>query len=272
MGTETRSDLAGLFGPDSVSWQVNKETSVLFGGARALLMQAAHPLVLAGARQTGFYERNPWKRLERTLQLTYTITFGTRVEAMEAAARIRRVHDDVHGIDEVTGQPYDAHDPELLLWVHACLVDSSLLFERLTLGKLDDDARERFHQEQMVGAELIGLPRENVPPTVGELEAYVARMVQSDTLMVTADTLRVANLIRQPPRGVPWRPVLRQISWWAFASLPEPLRQRYGVQWSPLKELRLRGSLKSLKLIRPTLPARFREIVPAREAARRVAS
>jgi uncharacterized protein (DUF2236 family) len=37
-------------------------------------MQAAHPLVLAGARQTGFYERNPWNRMERTLQLTFTLT------------------------------------------------------------------------------------------------------------------------------------------------------------------------------------------------------
>src|SRR6188472_2825356 len=127
---------AGYFGPDSVSWRVNRETTVLFGGARALLMQAAHPLVIAGARQTGFYERDAWKRLERTLQLQYTITFGSRREADEAARRIRRVHDAVHGVDEVTGLPYDANDPELLLWVHACLVDSALEFERLTVGRL----------------------------------------------------------------------------------------------------------------------------------------
>ena len=60
----------GYFGPDSVSWQVHREVTVLFGGARAVLMQAAHPLVIAGARETGFYERNPWKRLQRTLVLT----------------------------------------------------------------------------------------------------------------------------------------------------------------------------------------------------------
>ena len=57
----------GYFGPSSVSWQVHREVTVLFGGARAVLMQAAHPLVIAGARETGFYERNPWKRLQRTL-------------------------------------------------------------------------------------------------------------------------------------------------------------------------------------------------------------
>src|SRR5689334_4085618 len=150
----------GFFGPESVSWRVHRETTVLFGGARALLMQAAHRLVIAGARETGFYERNPWKRLERTLQLTYALTFGTRREAEEAAARINAVHSGVHGIDPVTGKPYDALDPELLLWVHACLVDSALLFEQLTVGALDERERRRFHEEQMLAAELLLLPRE----------------------------------------------------------------------------------------------------------------
>jgi uncharacterized protein (DUF2236 family) len=264
-------DGAGLFGPDSVSWQVNRETTVLFGGARALLMQAAHPLVLAGARQTGFYERNPWKRLERTLQLTFTMTFGTRDEAAEAARRINLVHQEVHGVDPVTGLRYDAMDPDLLLWVHACLVDSQLLFERLTVGRLDDAGRERFHQEQMAGAGLLGLDRARIPPTVADLRAYIDRVVASGTLRITDDTRRVVHLIRHPPRDVPWRPVLRQVAWWAFATLPEPLRAEYGVRWNPLKEARLRTSLGSLKLLRPLLPARLREILPARRAAEREA-
>jgi uncharacterized protein (DUF2236 family) len=262
---------AGLFGPGSASWLVNRETVVLFGGARALLMHAAHPLVLAGARQTGFYERNPWKRMERTLQLTYAMTFGTRREALDAADRINRVHRDIHGIDPVTGLRYDALDPALLLWVHACLVDSQLLFERLTVGSLDDEGRERFHREQMVGAELLALDRSLIPPTVQALRAYIEATVQNGTLRVTPETMKVADLIRRPPRDVPWRPVLRQIAWWAFATLPEPLRSQYGVSWNPLKQIRLAGSLRTLKVIRPALPATFREIYPARQAARRVA-
>src|SRR5437773_6244740 len=178
---------AGLFGPHSVSWTVNRETTVLFGGARALLMQAAHPLILAGARHTGFYERNAWKRLERTLQLTYAITFGTGEEAREAARRINAAHEHVHGVDEVTGLPYDARDPELLLWVHACLVDSQLLFEQLTVGKLDEAERDRYHREQMVGVELLGLDRSKIPPTVADLQRYIAGVVASGTLRVTRD-------------------------------------------------------------------------------------
>jgi uncharacterized protein (DUF2236 family) len=262
----------GLFGPNSVSWQVNRETAVLFGGARALLMHAAHPLVLAGARQTGFYERNAWRRLERTLHLTYAITFGTREEAVQAANHINRVHEGVHGIDEVTGLPYDARDPDLLLWVHACLVDSQLLFERLAVGKLDAAGRQRFHQEQMTGAELLGLDRPRIPPTAEALRDYIDGVLHSGILRVSEETMRVGTLIRKPPQEVPWRPVLRQIAWWAFATLPEPLRTEYRVKWNLLKEVRLRSSLLMLKLVRPVVPATFREILPARLANRRVTS
>ena len=90
-----RSDL-GYFGPDSVSWQVHREVTVLFGGARALLLQSAHPLVVAGARQTGMFQRNPWKRLQRTLLLQYTLTFGTKAEADAAAERINAIHEPIH--------------------------------------------------------------------------------------------------------------------------------------------------------------------------------
>jgi uncharacterized protein (DUF2236 family) len=181
------------------------------------------------------------------------------------------VHREVHGIDSVTGLPYDAMDPDLLLWVHACLVDSQLLFEELTVGTLDEDGRERFHQEQMAGAELLGLDRARIPATVAELRDHIDSVIASGILRVSEDTLKVVRLIRRPPPEVPWRPVLRQIAWWAFATLPDPLRELYGVPWGPLKELRLRTSLRSVKLLRPLMPSRIREILPARRAAERVA-
>ncbi|HXF72144.1 MAG TPA: oxygenase MpaB family protein [Actinomycetota bacterium] len=253
---------AGFFGPDSVSWRVHREVTVLFGGARALLMHAAHPLVIAGARDTGFYERNPWKRLQRTLMLTYTVTFGSREEALAAAERINEAHRRVKGIDRVTGLPYDALDPDLLLWVHAALVDSALLYEELTVGALDDAGRQRFHEEQMLVAELLLLPRERIPPTVPELRAYVDDVVRSGILRVTDAARRVAELFRDPPREAEWRPVLPAVSWWAFGTLPPPLREAYGVRWSRAKEAALRSSLRALRWVRPALPPRFRFIAP----------
>jgi len=267
IGTAVRD--VGFFGPESVSWRVHRETTVLFGGARALLMQAAHPLVIAGARESGFYERNPWKRLERTLALTYTITFGSRDEARRAADRINEVHHRVHGIDPVTGRRYDARDPDLLLWVHACLVESALLFERRTVGALTEADRQRFHEEQMVAAELLELPRDRVPPTVAGLRAYLGHVVAGDDLVVTDASRQVADLFRHPPRQAEWRPVLRAVAWWAFGTLPPRLRSMYGVRWGPLSEARLRGSLGALKFARPAIPRRFRWILPAQQAAAR---
>jgi uncharacterized protein (DUF2236 family) len=260
----------GFFGPSSVSWRVHRETTVLFGGARALLMQAAHPLVIAGARETGFYERNPWKRLERTLQLTYTITFGTSEEAREAAARINAVHRNVHGIDTVTGKPYDALDPDLLLWVHACLVDSALLFEQLTVGALDEAGRQRFHEEQMLAAEMLLLPRERIPPTVQELRDYITSVVESGDLLVTDAARAVAGLFKNPPPEAEWRPVLRAVSRWAFGTLPPQLRAQYGVMWTPAHDAMKALTLRSVRLLRPALPRRVRYIQPAEAALARL--
>jgi len=138
------------------------------------------------------------------------------------------------------------------------------------VGKLDDAGRDRFHREQMLGGELLGLPRSAIPPTVADLRVYLDEVIASGILRVTEDAGRVADLIRRPPREVPWRPVLWQVAWWAFATLPPPVRDLYGVRWGPTRQLRLRGSLRTLRLLRPALPGRLREIVPARMASRRV--
>jgi uncharacterized protein (DUF2236 family) len=268
-----RTDLAGdpgLFGPASVSWQVHGETTVLFGGARALLMQAAHPLLMAAARDTGFYKKNPWQRLERTLQLTYAMTFGTVEEATRAADHINEIHRSVSGVDEVTGLPYDAFDPDLLLWVHACLVDSALLFERLTVGRLDDEGRQRFHEEQMVVADMLGLSKDRVPPTVPDLTAYIDTMLRSGVLQVTDAARDFLRLFAKPPRDARWRPVLRLVAWWAFAALPPSLADQYGKRPSLVRTTGLRASLSTLRLLRPALPARFRRILPAQEASARI--
>ncbi len=261
---------AGLFGPDSVSWRVLRESSVVVGGLRALLMHAAHPLVVAGARQTGMYERDPWRRLERTLRQTFTVVFGTRQEAEQASRRIDDVHGVVKGIDQVTGLPYDARDPELLLWVHACLVSSFLELERRTIGKLGPQTRQRFHEEQALTAEPLRLPRERVPPTVEALEAYIREVVSSGILRPTEDAMSVASLVRDPPEQVPRRWLWRLISFLAFHTLPPELRELYQVRHSARHELALRAVCWTMRHDRPLMPPRWRFIAPALLAGARL--
>jgi uncharacterized protein (DUF2236 family) len=261
---------AGWFGPDSVSWRVLREGAVVVGGVRALLMHAAHPLVVAGARQTGMYERDPWRRLERTLRQTFTVVFGTRQEAAAASRRIDDIHGAVKGIDPVTGLPYDARDPDLLLWVHACLVSSFLELERRTIGKLDDAGRQRFHEEQMLTAEPLRLPRERIPATVAELDAYLDGVIASGILRRTEAADAVAELVRHPPRQVPRRRLWRLVSLLAFHTLPAELRRLYGVRHDARHELAVRAIGWAMRHDRPLMPPRWRFIAPALLAGARL--
>ena len=174
----------GYFGPESMMWKVNKEITVLFGGARALLMHAAHPLIAAGARQTSFYQRDPWKRLIRTLSLQNSLTFGTKKEADESANRINKLHEVIKGKDEVSGGIYDALDYEQLLWVHACLQISSIYFYELTVKKLTLEEKDKYHLENMKAAEMCLVDTNIMPKTHNELKEWVTeKSRQTDYLM-----------------------------------------------------------------------------------------
>ena len=237
---------------------------MLFGGARALLMHAAHPLVAAGARQTAMYQRDPWARLMRTLQMQSKMTFGTKPEADEAADRINRLHRKVNGVDPETGEVYDALDHDLLLWVHAALEVSSLYFFERTVRPLTAEERQRYHEENLLAAEFMLLPRDRVPASYEDLEAYVDKMVNSDRLQMSDVAANVADIIRSGPVPLIIKPVWAFIRFAAFGTLPEPLRAIYGVAWSPARERLLQISLAGLKMVRPFLPRRLRLIAPAR--------
>lgn len=261
----------GYFGPDSISWEVNREMTVLFGGARALLMHAAHPLVAAGARQTSMYQRDPWARLIRTLQLQSTMTFGTKTEADEAADRINKLHFKVNGIDQVTGERYDAVDPDLLLWVHACLELSSVYFFERTVRLLGPGERDRYHQENLLAADLMLLSRQKVPATFQALDDYVTEVVVSDRLVMTDVAANVADIIRRGPVPTIIKPLWGFIRFAAFGTLPPTLRDLYDVKWTPGRQRWLDLNLRMLGAVRPLLPDRFRLIGPARWAGERLA-
>ena len=243
---------------------------MLFGGARALLMHAAHPLVAAGARQTSMYQRDPWARLIRTLQMQTTMTFGTRADADEAAERINRLHHKVNGIDSQTGETYDALDHDLLLWVHAALEVSSVYFFERTVRVLTAEERQQYHVENLLAAELMLLPKEKVPATYADLEEYIDTIVNSDRLQMSDVASNVADIIRKGPVPTAIKPVWSFIRFAAFGTLPERLRAIYGVKWSPARERWLQLNLSLLKRLRPLLPRRFRLIAPARSAYDRI--
>ena len=261
----------GYFGPQSMMWKVNKEITVLFGGARALLMHAAHPLIAAGARQTSFYQRDPWKRLIRTLSLQNSVTFGTKEEADESAHRINKLHEVIKGEDEVTGGYYDALDYEQLLWVHACLQISSIYFYEKTVGKLTEEEKDQYHNENSFAAEMVLVDRKTMPNTHEELKNWVInKSKEKDYLVLTDVAIDVADIISGGPVPRHIKPIWPFISFTAFNTLPKEFKNIYGIKDTKFKTALLNFNLYLLKFTRPFLPPFFRLIAPARWAKQRL--
>lgn len=260
----------GLFGPDSMMWRVNREITTLFGGARALLMHAAHPLVAAGARQTGGYRRDPWARLIRTVQLQNLVTFGMSNEAGEAADRINKLHKVIHGVDSVTGEWYDALDYEQLLWVHLALEVSTIDFYELTVEPLTTAEKDSYHRENAAAAELMLVPPEFNPATYADTVAYVDDMIGSGRLIRTDVADEVAWLIKSGPVPLRIKPIWAFIAFAAIGTLDPRLRELYGLTWSTKKQRVLDANLAVIRATRPYLPYRYGVTLPARWAELRM--
>ena len=261
----------GYFGPESMMWKVNKEITVLFGGARALLMHAAHPLIAAGARQTSFYQRDPWKRLIRTLSLQNSVTFGTKEEADESAFRINKLHEVIKGKDKVTGGIYDALDYEQLLWVHACLQISSIYFYEKTVKKLTEEEKDQYHKENMLGAEMVLVDKNLMPKTHNELKEWVINKSRGKDYIVLTDVAKdVKEIIGGGPVPIHIKPIWPFIAFTAFNTLPEEFKKLYGIKNTKTRRFLVNFNLALLKMTRPFLPPFFRLIAPARWANQRI--
>ena len=222
----------GLFGPASVAWRVSTDLATPVAGLRSLLMQALHPLAMAGVDQHSGWRRDPVGRLAATSAYLATVTFGERAVAEQAAARVRRIHEHVRGTDAVTGRRYAAGDPALLLWVHAALVQSSLAAGRTFGTPLSAEDSDRYVAEMMVAAELVGVPRSLVPASVAELERYVAS-VRPGLSCTPAARQSMAYLLNPPGLDEEIAEFWQDVRDAAIAVLPEWARQMYGYSTPP---------------------------------------
>jgi uncharacterized protein (DUF2236 family) len=269
---------AGLFGPDSVTWRVNREGVLLLGGGTAIILQLAHPLVAAGVSQHSNYRDEPWARLYRTLDMTTKIMFGPTNLAEDTARKLRHVHGLIRGLtDESAGRfpagtPYDSRTPDLRMWVHATLVHVGLLVYTRYVGPLTIAEQQRYYEEQMLLAEKFGVPREHQPATFGEFNEYFNAMLASDETAVT-DALRdVVDATLRPPLPRVARPLVEALNLATVGMLPAGLRAELDLPWGPRRQRLLDASQLLLSRALPVLPRLAREFPPARSADRRVRS
>jgi uncharacterized protein (DUF2236 family) len=259
----------GLFGPGSMTWRIHGHPAMLIGGLRSLLVQALHPLAMAGVAQHSNYKENPWGRLMRTTDYVMTTTYGDTAAAEEAVARVKAVHERVKGVDEVTGLPYSANDPKLLLWVHCAEVDAFLAAYRAYGPRVAREDADLYVAEMAQVAELFDIPAEVIPRSEAELADYMDSMELAGT-PAAKDAMRFILLPPVPwPGGrlpevpgkrlllIPGRAGYSLYSLATIAILPKRVRREYRLPWMPVTPF-LKGSVfamsRTMRLLFPPPP------------------
>lgn len=256
----------GLFGPESVTWRLHADPLLPVAGLRALLLQALHPVAMAGVAEHSRFKTDPWGRLLRVAEYVGVTTYGTAEEAGRVAARVRGVHRGLAATDPATGATVPIGDPELLLWVHCCEVDSFLSTLRRAGMRISPRDADKYVAEQVRAARLVGIDPGvvDVPAGTAALAAYFDRMRPS--LAATPAAYDAARFIFAPP--MPWwvrvgTPALASwagVATLAFCTLPRWARSMYS--HLPALGTTDLGATASLRALRTTLlavPASLRE-------------
>lgn len=265
------------FGEDSMLRRVQGERLMMLSGPRALLMQAAHPLAVAGllAHTSGLDE--PYERLERTAEVMTTIGFGSRTEADRMTRRVRAMHRRVRGelAEDAgifpAGTPYAADDPELLMWILFTLVDSGIVVHERFIGRMTPAEREGYWADFRVVGGLFGLAPDEMPADVAELDDYGELMYSSGRLHVTDWAReRAREIVFRPPVPIYLRPLVEVVNYLTVDLLPAPIRAEYGfapIPPAPIRGLTVTATAEYLKrVVVPLLPSGLRRIPAARAA------
>ncbi|TMD97771.1 MAG: DUF2236 domain-containing protein [Chloroflexi bacterium] len=233
----------GLFGPKSIVWRVNRDRCFPLAGMRSLMVQALHPLAMAGVAQHSTWKQDPFGRLAATSGYLLTTTYGDTASALAAAAAVRRIHVHVRGVDPQTGLPYSAEDPALLLWVHAGMVESIVTVVQRYGRSLEPDGADRYVAEMVRSAEIVGVPREDVPTTVDSLRRYIETVELRQATPAAKEA--IAIVLDPPDLEDEMRDLWRDLGQIAVGTLPEWAREMYGFP-APPAELMEREPVRQL--------------------------
>jgi len=257
----------GILPRDAVARRLNRELFLALGSTAAVLLQIAHPLVAAGVDQHSDFRRDPFGRFHRTANTSLDAVFGDTARARRALRRIDARHVGVRGTAE-GGQQYRAQDPELLLWVQATLVLTSLRWYELVAGGLPAADRQRYWDEGKVFARALGVPDDLFPPTIGDLEGYERDMLE--TAVVPDTTSRVVAWTVLHPFAVLPRALYWPTDVITAGQLPPALRAAFGLRWGTAERLFFRFVIEALRLWRALAPQWLAIVPHARLYDRRV--
>jgi len=265
---------AGLFGPDSVSWKINRESALFLGAGRAALLQLAHPWVAAAIAEHSRTLHDPVGRFHQTFRVMFTMVFGSTEQALAAARHLHRRHQSIRGkMPETTGRfaggsEYEANDIAALRWVFATLVESAVLAYELVLPPLTPEEREQYYVGSRTTAALFGISREELPVNWQGFVTYVESMLQSDVLVVSRSAREMAHELQS---GAKWW--LRPPFWYRALTtqlLPPRLRQEFQLNYGEREWRSAERALKWLPRVYQALPSPVRFVGPYLEAQARL--
>jgi uncharacterized protein (DUF2236 family) len=261
------SDSEHYFPPGrSVARRVHGERPVgLLYGQRALLIGALEPLTYTGTMLSTRSGDRPFERLARTAKIQETVLLGTREEADEALATVRRLHERVRGeLPEAAGShpagaAYSAFDPELMLWTLAVIADSGREMYETMVRPLSEVEREELWQDYVLFGELFGLPRSEVPASHREFSAWWEEKLASPDLHATPHALAMAPLVAfEQPVPAPARANLAAQNHIIKGTLPPRVREIFGIRWSRAHETTFRAMTASHRRARRLFPRKLR--------------
>ena len=252
-----------------VSWIVHRERLLLFGWGRAILLQFAHPLIAHAVFEHSGFRADPWggwRRLHRTVSAMLALTFGSERQAAGAAGRINAIHARVNG--HADGLAYSARDPALMRWVHVTCVDSFVKTHELYVAPLTDAQRDAYCAESAQGAALLGLDPAALPHDIRALQRCMDATYESGALQVTDTARTLARAVLFPrPRWLGW-PVVDAVRLSTVALLPPPIRDAYGLRWTPRLRRRHERLVRMIHTLRALTPSRVAHWAVARKAMR----
>ena len=266
---------AGIYGPGSMAWKVNRESALMLGGGRAALLQLAHPFVAHAVDQHSDTRVDPQGRFRRTFGGVFAMVFGDLPHALASARRVHAIHQRIYGpIEEHVGayergDAYEANDPNALFWVHATLVDSALLVYERLVGPLRPAERARYYEESKRQAWLFGIPDRAMPATYVDFVAYFDRMCR-DVLRVGKPARELAGFILAAPTPV-HIPAAAAFRNFTAGLLPPTVRAAYGFPFGRLEALTLEAGVRATKQAYALLPHSVRYFPAYLEAERRIA-
>ena len=266
---------AGIFGPDSLTWRINRESAVFLGAGRAALLQLAHPWVMAALAEHSNLLERPIARFHNTFRIVFTMVFGTLDQALAAARHLHELHTHIQGeLKEDTagwrrGAHYEANEIHALRWVFATLVESAVIAYECALGPLSADEREQYYAENKILAGLFGLPSSALPESWEAFRAYVRQMCDSDELGVSAEARMYATKLLAGAGS--W---IHPPFWYRSLTtewMPPRFRGEFSLAFAPAEQRAAQNAAHRLPAWYRRLPGAIRFAGPWQEAQARLA-